>query len=223
MAPEQASAEEVDARCDLFSLGAVLYRASTGELPFGGKDSLTILKALATRTPVPPHKIAPSLPQAFSDLVMHLLAKDRSERPQSAAEVMAAIRALTHQETAKSTPTLPPPASPSAVSRKKGKAASPPRPNGDVPRQKVTAGPGVRTRVQKKARRHVSPKRKRPEPRRDGGRVVLAVALVLLGVALLVFLLGLLRYVGGTRTAGSTDPRTKAAVLTSKGCTRRLS
>ena len=63
MAPEQANAEEVDARCDLFSLGAVLYRASTGESPFGGKDTLSVLNALATRTPAPPHRIVPSLPR----------------------------------------------------------------------------------------------------------------------------------------------------------------
>src|SRR5206468_5716282 len=40
MAPEQANGEEVDGRCDLFSLGAVLYRTGTSTLPFGGKDTL---------------------------------------------------------------------------------------------------------------------------------------------------------------------------------------
>ena len=84
MAPEQASGEAVDARCDLFSLGAVLYRASTGESPFGGRDTLSVLHALATRTPTPPHRLVPSLPRMFSGLVMRLLAKDPADRPQSA-------------------------------------------------------------------------------------------------------------------------------------------
>src|SRR5262249_53851526 len=91
MAPEQANAAEVDARCDLFSLGGVLYRAGTGALPFDGKDTLSILSALATRTPTPPHEVVPSLPRSFSHLVMRLLAKDPAERPQSAAEVAQII------------------------------------------------------------------------------------------------------------------------------------
>jgi serine/threonine protein kinase len=74
MAPEQANAGAVDARCDLFSLGAVLYRSATGRAPFGDRDTLAILNALATRTPLPPHRIVASLPQTFSALVMRLLA-----------------------------------------------------------------------------------------------------------------------------------------------------
>ena len=66
MAPEQAAGDAVDARSDLFSLGSVLYRAATGEPPFGGKDTLSVLNALATRTPTPPHRIVPSLPWMFS-------------------------------------------------------------------------------------------------------------------------------------------------------------
>jgi len=84
MAPEQANGEEVDARCDLFSLGAVLYRTGTSTLPFGGKDTLSVLSALATQTPAPPHRLVPSLPRTFSGLVMRLLAKDPADRPQSA-------------------------------------------------------------------------------------------------------------------------------------------
>src|SRR5215471_12816927 len=59
MAPEQATGAAVDARCDLFSLGAVMYRAATGLSPFGDRDTLAILSALATRTPVPPHRVVP--------------------------------------------------------------------------------------------------------------------------------------------------------------------
>src|SRR5262245_25999514 len=94
MAPEQATGAAVDARCDLFSLGAVLYKAATGTSPFGERDTLSILSALATRTPVTPHRFVPSLPRMFSGLVMRLLARDPDDRPQSAREVVEAIEAL---------------------------------------------------------------------------------------------------------------------------------
>src|SRR5579871_2840998 len=94
MAPEQANGSEVDGRCDLFSLGSVLYRISTGRQPFDGKDTLTVLTALATKTPTLPSKIVPTLPRAFSNLVMSLLSKDRDERPQSAREVVELIQAI---------------------------------------------------------------------------------------------------------------------------------
>ncbi len=108
MAPEQASGAAVDARCDLFSLGAVLYRAATGESPFGGKDTLSVLHALATRTPTPPHRLVPSLPRMFSGLVMRLLAKDPADRLQSAREVVDAIEALERGETEEEADAFPP-------------------------------------------------------------------------------------------------------------------
>ena len=67
---------------------------STGVLPFGGKDTLSVLAALASKTPVAPHKIVPSLPRAFSDFVMNLLVKDRDKRVQTAKGVIEAIMSL---------------------------------------------------------------------------------------------------------------------------------
>src|SRR5262249_45645638 len=84
MAPEQARAEAVDHRCDLFSLGVVLYRLCTGRLPFGGANTLAALSSLATDTPRPVRDLNPAVPPALAELVMQLLAKEAAHRPASA-------------------------------------------------------------------------------------------------------------------------------------------
>jgi serine/threonine protein kinase len=94
MAPEQARAETVDARCDLFSLGVVLYRLCTGQQPFVRKDSVSTLMAVAMTDPVAPATLNKALPKELSDLVMKLLEKDAAKRTSSASEVVQAIQAI---------------------------------------------------------------------------------------------------------------------------------
>jgi len=94
MAPEQACGKKVDHRCDLFSLGCVLYRMCTGELPFTGPDTIAIIAALALETPQAPRELNPHVPQALSELVMQLLAKNPEERPKSAKIVADALSAM---------------------------------------------------------------------------------------------------------------------------------
>ena len=84
----------VDARCDLFSLGCMLYRMATGALPFKGTDPMSILLAVTSDEPEPPRKLNPALPAALSDLIMQLLAKDPKDRPASSRAVVESLEAI---------------------------------------------------------------------------------------------------------------------------------
>ena len=97
MSPEQARGEQVDARSDLFSLGAVMYEMVTGRRPFNGETASAILRAILHDTPAAPRTTNPGIPAALDGLVMRLLAKDREARPQRAADVRDDLRQLSRE------------------------------------------------------------------------------------------------------------------------------
>jgi eukaryotic-like serine/threonine-protein kinase len=92
MSPEAAAGQEVDARSDVYSLGATLYFALTGAPPFEGETIGALLSAHQRARPVPPsEKLGAPLPPALDALVMRCLAKSPDDRYASAAELADAL------------------------------------------------------------------------------------------------------------------------------------
>jgi hypothetical protein len=77
---------------DIYSLGAVLYHALTGRVPFQSNNPLEILAMHINRAPLRPRVLAPDLPEALDLEVMRALEKDPAHRPQSVAEWAIALR-----------------------------------------------------------------------------------------------------------------------------------
>lgn len=93
MAPEQWRGEHVDARCDLYAFGCLLYVMLTGVPPFAG-DYYALLRQHLEEPPQPLSELRPGIPSALEDLVLALLAKDPQQRPADARTVQTALIAL---------------------------------------------------------------------------------------------------------------------------------
>lgn len=87
MAPEQVRAEAVDARADLFSLGAVLYAMCSSHPPFRAETSYAVLRLITDREPHPVREINPDIPEWLSQIIDRLMSKEPSDRFASAGEV----------------------------------------------------------------------------------------------------------------------------------------
>ena len=94
MSPEQARGEELDARTDLFSFGAVLYEMATGRMAFPGNNAAIIHDGILNRTPVPASQANRVLPTRFDEILGKALEKDRRLRYQSAADIRTDLQRL---------------------------------------------------------------------------------------------------------------------------------
>ena len=94
MPPEQAMGGEVSPKSDLYALGAMLYEMVTGRPPFLGDDAVAIIGQHINTPPVSPTWHNSQCPRPLEALILRLLAKDPSERPGSAADVLAALEAV---------------------------------------------------------------------------------------------------------------------------------
>jgi hypothetical protein len=97
MSPEQAAGEKVDQQSDLFSLGSVLYALCTGQPPYRNDSSYGVMRQIIDETPTPIGKLNPDIPVWLVCIIEKLMAKDKSHRYATAAEVHALLeRCLSH-------------------------------------------------------------------------------------------------------------------------------
>jgi serine/threonine-protein kinase len=94
MPPEQVKGQPTDARSDLYSVGASLYEMVTGERPFRADSSYSLMAAQVQQPPKPPIEVRPDLPPVMNDLILTAMAKEPSQRFQSAAAFQNALNSV---------------------------------------------------------------------------------------------------------------------------------
>jgi serine/threonine protein kinase len=96
MAPEQATGTHLDARCDLYAVGVILYQMATGHLPFDGANSMEVLTKQVHDRPIPPRQRQPDAPisEAMELLILRALEKDAARRPQTAEQFREELLAV---------------------------------------------------------------------------------------------------------------------------------
>ena len=94
MAPEQLEGKEADARSDIFALGCVLYEMLTGKRAFGGSSMASVISGIMAAAPPSASALQPVTPYALDRLISGCLARDRSERRESAHDLAEDLRSI---------------------------------------------------------------------------------------------------------------------------------
>jgi serine/threonine protein kinase/Flp pilus assembly protein TadD len=104
MSPEQARGEELDARSDLFSAGAVLYEMATGRQAFAGNTTATVFDAILHGAPDLPQGASAALPAGLDRVIAKALEKNRRARYQTAGDLRADLQRLRQDSDSGRTP-----------------------------------------------------------------------------------------------------------------------
>jgi len=94
MSPEQLEGRDLDGRTDVFSLGAMLYQMATGERPFRGETSASLISSIIKDTPREVDAIRAELPHHLSRVISHCLEKNPEDRYQSVKDVRNELKSL---------------------------------------------------------------------------------------------------------------------------------
>ena len=97
MSPEQARGQEVDARTDIWSLGAVIYEMITGRLPFEGDTASDVISLILQKEPLAPRRHNSEIPSELERIIAKALTKDREERYQTAKDLLIDLKRLKGQ------------------------------------------------------------------------------------------------------------------------------
>jgi serine/threonine-protein kinase len=146
MSPEQAQGEPLDARSDLFSLGAVLYELVTGKKAFSGPDVPTIIKKLAYEDPPPPSSVRAGAPPALDRVVARALAKEPARRYATGKEMAEDIEDVLADRPPRHLGAGVPPAEPKTLVPTSGPRATPavaPKPKPPTPTGEGTVAAGT--------------------------------------------------------------------------------